>query len=74
MTKPKINTIHSKYRNKIVSLLALCFGVIFLNSCVKKHQCTCQYPDGSPYNIIESSNGDCSEWNEPNQGITCKVM
>lgn len=42
--------------------------------CSKKHACDCRYPDGKAYNIIESSNGDCSEWNEPNKGVTCKVV
>jgi hypothetical protein len=43
-------------------------------SCKKKHACDCRYPNGDPYNIIESSNGDCSEWNEPKNGVTCKVV
>lgn len=40
----------------------------------KKHACDCRYPDGTSYNIIESSNGDCSEWDEPDKDVTCKIV
>lgn len=51
--------------------VAVCFTGF---ACAKKHACDCRYANGDSYNIVESSNGDCSEWNEPNKGVTCKVV
>ncbi|MES2762108.1 MAG: hypothetical protein V4677_07875 [Bacteroidota bacterium] len=52
-------------------IITLCF---INSSCAKKHACDCRYADGTSYNIVESSKGDCSEWNEPQKGVTCKVV
>ena len=54
-----------------ISLVVMLCAV---SSCAKKHACDCRYANGDSYNIVESSNGDCSEWNEPNKGVTCKVV
>lgn len=54
--------------------IAICLFMCLSYGCSKKHACDCRYPDGTSYNIIESSNGDCSEWDEPDKDVTCKIV